>query len=80
MPLIAPDGQTLVSGSEDKTIRIWHLSQGDLGQTLTGHQAAVKVIAIAPNGQTIVSGSDDQTIKLWDIKTGKCWLRGKGES
>ncbi|MGK7934229.1 MAG: WD40 repeat domain-containing protein, partial [Xenococcaceae cyanobacterium] len=68
---IAPDGQTLVSGSEDKTIRIWHLSQGDLLQTLTGHQAAVKVMALAPDGQTIVSGSDDRTIKLWDVKTGK---------
>ncbi|MDJ0634066.1 MAG: WD40 repeat domain-containing protein [Xenococcaceae cyanobacterium MO_188.B29] len=68
---IVPDGQTLVSGSEDKTIRIWHLSKGDLRQTLTGHQGEVKVIAIAPDGQTIVSGSDDRTIKLWDIKTGK---------
>ncbi len=68
---IAPDGQTLVSGSEDKTIRIWHLPKGDLAQTLTGHQAAVKVIAIATDGQTVVSGSDDQTIKMWDVKKGK---------
>ncbi|MDJ0530957.1 MAG: WD40 repeat domain-containing protein [Xenococcaceae cyanobacterium MO_207.B15] len=68
---IANDAQTIVSGSEDKTIRIWDLAKGDLAHTLTGHQAAVKVIAIANDGQIIVSGSDDQTIKLWDIKTGK---------
>ena len=68
---IAFDGQTLVSGSEDKTIRIWNLSKGELVQSLTGHQAAVKVMAIAPDGQTIVSGSDDQTIKMWNTETGK---------
>ena len=33
---IAPDGQTLVSGSWDKTIKIWHLTTGELQETIAG--------------------------------------------
>ena len=64
---IATDGQTLVSGSDDKTIKIWHFETGELRQTLSGHEQTVRTLAIHPNGQTIVSGSDDKTIKFWRI-------------
>lgn len=64
---ISPDGQTLVSGSDDKTIKIWHLVTGELLRTLTGHSYPVHSVAISPDGKTIVSGSDDATIKIWGI-------------
>ena len=64
---IAPNGQYLVSGSEDKTIKIWHWESGEIRQTLSGHKQTVRILAIHPNGQTIVSGSDDKTVKFWRI-------------
>jgi dipeptidyl aminopeptidase/acylaminoacyl peptidase len=71
---ISPDGQTLASGSNDKTIKLWQLSTGDELRTLTGHSglsAGVYSVAFSPDGQTLVSGSDDKTIKLWQVDTGR---------
>ena len=68
---ISPDGQTLVSGSWDKTIKVWHLVTGELLRTLTGHTDSVNSVAISPDGQTLVSGSWDNTIKVWHLATGE---------
>ena len=68
----SPDGQTLSSGSNDKTIKIWQLSTGEELGTLTGHSgwfAGVRSVAISLTGQILASGSDDNTIKLWQIGT-----------
>jgi len=65
---ISPDGQTLVSGSSDNTIKIWQLSTGRELRTLTGHSEDVRSVAISPDGQTLVSGSDDHTIKIWRVE------------
>jgi WD40 repeat protein len=64
---ISPDGQTLVSGGADKTIKVWSLSTGKELYTLASHTNGVYVIAISPDGQTLVSGSWDMTIKVWGI-------------
>lgn len=64
---ISPDGQTLASGSEDKTIKLWNLRTGELKTTLTGHSDGVKSVAFSPDGKTLASGSADYTIKLWQL-------------
>ena len=63
----SPDGSTLASGSEDKTIRLWSVATGEQRAILTGHTEAVKSIAFSPNGVTLASGSEDSTIRLWDL-------------
>jgi WD40 repeat protein len=67
----SPDGQTLASGSNDKTIKLWDVTTGNLLQTLTDHYSHVNSVAFSPDGQTLVSGSQDRTIKLWNVATGK---------
>jgi len=64
----APDGQTIVSGSDDKTIRLWDLQGNAIGSPFQGHEASVNSVAFAPDGQTIVSGSGDKTMRLWDLQ------------
>lgn len=59
----SPDGKKLVSGSEDKTARIWS-AEGTLEQTLTAHQAIIKAVAWSSLDQ-IATGSDDKTIRFW---------------
>jgi serine/threonine protein kinase len=65
---INPDGQTLASGSEDKTIKLWNLPTGELQRTLKGH-GTVWSVAFSLDGQILASGSNDNTIK-WNLPTG----------
>jgi TIR domain/WD domain, G-beta repeat len=67
---IAPDGRTALSGSYDKTLRLWDLASGSIIRTLTGHTGRVFSVAIAPDGRTALSGSEDKTLRLWDLTSG----------
>ncbi|PSB21391.1 hypothetical protein C7B69_15970 [filamentous cyanobacterium Phorm 46] len=66
---LTPDGQKLISGSWDDTIKIWDLQTGYLLNTLESHTSDVECVAITPDGQTLVSAGWDNTIKIWDLKT-----------
>ena len=69
----SPDGQTLASGSEDKTIEMWKLDAGKRWYTLTGHSDWVTCVAFSPDGKTLASSSRDKTIQIWDLNKGKWW-------
>jgi hypothetical protein len=66
----SPDGQSIVSGSYDNTVRVWDATTGTEQHTMHGHEDEVNSIAFSPNGQLIVSGSDDCTVRVWDAITG----------
>ncbi|BAZ27643.1 WD-repeat protein [Cylindrospermum sp. NIES-4074] len=60
----SPDRQTLASGGDDGTIKLWNLD-GSLRKTLTDHHGAVRSVSFRPDGKILVSGGDDGTIKFW---------------
>ena len=66
----SPDGQYIVSGSYDNTIKIWNSKTGAFLYTLKGHNSTVESVCYSPDGQYIVSGSRDNMIKVWNSKTG----------
>src|SRR5262249_8650202 len=74
----SPVGKQLVSGSLDKTIRLWDSQTGKERATLAGHTSGVSSVAYSPDGKMLASGSLDHTLKLWDVQTGKemATLRG----
>ena len=63
----SPDGTKVVSGSSDKTVRIWDAVTGECEQTLEGHSDAVTSASFSPDGTKVVSGSRDQTVRIWDV-------------
>lgn len=67
---ISPDGKWAVSGSDDKSVKIWDLETGECQATLEGHKGDVYSVAITPDGKRILSGSDDDTICIWDAANG----------
>ena len=76
----SPDGQTLASGSEDKTIEMWKLEAGKRWYTLTGHSDWVTCVAFCPDGRTLASSGRDKTIQIWDLNKGKWWYALTGHS
>ena len=67
----------LISGSKDKTIKIWNLETGQCLKTLEDHNDCVRSILLIQNNK-FVSGSADK-IKVWDLNSYKClstFLRG----
>ncbi|MEC4886501.1 MAG: hypothetical protein SAL70_35055, partial [Scytonema sp. PMC 1070.18] len=62
----SPDGQTLGSASDDKTIKLWSLD-GQLKRTLDGYSAAFTSVTFSSDSKILASGSDDATIKLWRL-------------
>jgi WD40 repeat protein len=61
------DGETLISGSRDKTVKLWSVSTLEEIATFSGHVDSVSTVAVNPVAQLIISGSRDQTIKLWEF-------------
>ncbi len=62
-----------ISGSTDKTIKLWDLESGRCLGTLEGHENPVDSVAISPDDTIIAStGRHDQTLRLWDLHTGVC--------
>ncbi|MHC5723126.1 MAG: protein kinase domain-containing protein, partial [Nostoc sp.] len=68
---ISPDGKTIASSGDDRTIKLWNLATGKQISSLNGYSQQVNVVVISPDGKTLVSGSNDNTIKIWNLATRK---------
>jgi len=66
------DGTWLVSGSSDKTVKLWDVQTGGVVKTFHGHTDEILSVSISVGNTIIASGSRDETIHLWNIGTGEC--------
>lgn len=68
---ISSDGQFALSGSWDKTLRLWELSTGVSTRQFNDHEKDVLTVAFSQDNRQIISGSRDHTLKLWNT-LGEC--------
>ncbi|KAI0263244.1 WD40-repeat-containing domain protein [Gloeopeniophorella convolvens] len=64
--------ERIFSSSEDKTIRVWRLSDGQSLRTIDqGHTAPINAIALSSDGRRILSASDDASLRVLDSESGE---------
>jgi WD40 repeat protein/tRNA A-37 threonylcarbamoyl transferase component Bud32 len=67
----SPDGGTVLTGSQDKTARLWDARTGrSLGPPLR-HPGPVTAAALSPKGEVVVTACEDGSARLWEVGTGK---------
>lgn len=60
-------GETLVSGSNDQTIRVWDTKTGECTHVLGEHHMLVRTVAFDEQRRLVVSGGYDRLIKVWRL-------------
>ncbi|XP_078142077.1 WD repeat, SAM and U-box domain-containing protein 1 isoform X2 [Centroberyx gerrardi] len=64
------DGETVVSGSVDKSVAVYDANRGTLLHTLKQHDRYVTAVALSPTMPWIATGSMDRTVNVWRIESG----------
>ncbi|CAM9452196.1 pleiotropic regulator 1 [Lampetra fluviatilis] len=68
---VEPGNQWFVTGSADRTIKIWELATGKLKLSLTGHISTVRGVAVSSRSPYLFSCGEDKQIKCWDLEYNK---------
>lgn len=66
----SPDNARIVSGSADKTARVWTIADSKEVAKYAAHTNTVTAVAFSANGQQIASGAADNFLKLWNAADG----------
>jgi predicted Zn finger-like uncharacterized protein len=77
---MSADGRFALSGSGDKTLKLWEVATGRCLQTYHGHAEWVTSVCLSGNGRYALSGSADKTLKLWQVANGTCLRTFYGHS
>jgi len=64
------DSHRVVSGSDDRTLRVWDVENGQTLQTFEGHSSRVSAVAVL-DSRRVISGSYDRTLRVWNVESGE---------
>ncbi|KAG2060529.1 WD40 repeat-like protein [Suillus hirtellus] len=71
---LSQNGKTIVSGSNDREVKLWDVETGKVVEKWTGHTGYVWSVCWGADGKRVLSASEDGTARVWDAKTGKTIL------
>lgn len=66
---VTKDGKLLVTGSHDRSVRVWDVTSGKALFSFQGHTGQVTAIAVRPDGRQAASGGDDGAVRLWPLSS-----------
>jgi len=66
-----PDGSHLVSGSLDRTVRLWDAKSGEMIRTIGRHEGYVTSVTFSPDGQFVASAGTDNVAHIWNAESGE---------
>ena len=68
---VSGDGRLVLTGADDRTLRLWDLAATREVGRLVGHRGRITSAALSPDGLLAVSGDRDQSLRLWDVASGR---------
>jgi WD40 repeat protein len=77
---VTPDGLRAVSGSYDKTLKLWDLENGCALKKIDCQAGSIDAVAVTPDGKRAISGSIDKTLNVWDLESGQAVQTLNGEA
>ncbi|KAH8150402.1 uncharacterized protein LAJ45_05613 [Morchella importuna] len=92
---VSPDDELFASASQDKTVKIWSVQEGEALGVLRGHRRGVWSVKFGPasvtgaivggaegakGGRMVVTGSGDKTVKLWSLTDYSCLKTFEGHT
>jgi len=67
----SPNGDRIVSGSFDRTVRVWDATTGSIAHIYHSSSSHVQTVAWLSRGAQIAASGDDGKVYVWDTNTGK---------
>jgi len=77
---LGAEGHWALSGSSDRTVRLWEVATGRCVRVFRGHAGSVTSVSITADGRWALSGSTDHTVRLWEVATGRCLRTFEGHA
>jgi len=71
---VSRDGRRILSGGDDKAVRLWDVASGKQLYCFEGHAGPIRAVALSPDGRQGVWGGADGaygTLQVWDLVQGQ---------
>ena len=63
----SPDGTEAITGSWDRSVKLWDLASQTVERSFEGHTRTVRSVELSTDGRLLLSGGDNRAIILWDV-------------
>ncbi len=67
---VSDDGLLIVSGADDRSVRMWNTLTWEQARVLNGHTGAVYSVAFSNGAGRIISAAADNRVRVWDGRDG----------